>query len=337
MSIISEYIPGTIEPTRHMRNGDYPNAGAYSGLVGALNHTLAYRKQCVYSYEAVLGDTSPAPDNWRFRFRTGHGTTAVTFIAIIGIAIEINSEPSITISLTKGATTTTLTLHYGTTQTAGTGAPEEWSIQSGGLSVDADSAYTCVVTISGGASNIALTAHEEGRTQVLDSIDYYSEFEPTAGSGIYDAHIQKLIQGPSEMLRQNRGLYAHWHLIDGAARTRTLSTPISLLDNTLTGTPATTDAGWRFVTTAHNTLGRTTLPVEFAVYASMAGGGTGTVRIRDTAGTDAVTINVTGAAAWFTGTGVITIGTGQLYVPMYAGDATNAISVHAVSLHAWEA
>lgn len=338
MSLLSLYLPPTIETARHLRNAMYPNDGAYAGQIEALNHCLAYRKKGVYSFEAVLGDTSPAPDNWRFRFRTGHGTSGVTFVAIIGLAIETHSEPAVTIALTEeGGATTSIVLHYGATETAGTGAPEEWSIQEGTIGVNADSAYTCLITISGGASNISVSAFETGRTTVTDSVDFFSEFQPGAGAGIYDTHIQKLIEGPSEMLRQNRSICAHWHLIDGAARTGTSATPTSLIDNTLTGTPSSTAAGWRFVTTAHNTYGRTTIPVELSIYGSITGGATGTVRIRDTSGTD-LTVNITaGSDQWTTGTGVISVGTGQLYVPMYASDGAATISIKAVSLWAWEA
>lgn len=339
MSLLSIYLPQRLEmlPSFHTRNGLYPNAGAYSGAIAALNHTLAYRKQQVYSYDAELGDTSPAPGNWRFRFRTGYGTRSVNFIAIIGLAIELGSDPYVNIELTEeGGSPTNLTLHYGATQTAGSGAPEEWSIQAGEVAVSANSAYTCLVTIAGGASSISLTAHEVGRATASEATDYFSEFTPTAGAPILDDDIQRLILGPSQMLRRNRALYAHWHLADGAARTRTSSTPISLIDNVLTGTPVATAAGWRFVTTAHNKYSRSTVPVELSVYGSITGGATGTVRIRDTAGTD-LTVNVTGASdAWHTGTGTISVGAGQLYVPMLASNGVATLTISAASLHAWE-
>jgi hypothetical protein len=88
MSLLSPDLPRSIEPTRHMRNGMAPSNGAYSHLVAALNHVLAYRKKGIYERESILSETSPAPNNWRFRFRTGFGTVSVEFIAVIGLAIE---------------------------------------------------------------------------------------------------------------------------------------------------------------------------------------------------------------------------------------------------------
>lgn len=341
MSILSHWLPRLVNPTRHMRNGFTPNDGAYTSLIGAQNHTLAFRKKEIYAREATLGDTTPAPNNWRFRTRTGYGTRAIEFTAVLGLSIESSAaDPYINIALTEeGGATVNLELHYGATDTPGTGAPEEWSVQTGEIQVLANTAYTCLVTLSGSASSLALTANEVGHTTVAAGGDYFSTFEPSAGAPIYDSDIEKLIVGPSAMLRRNRALTAHWHLVDGAPRDATSATVTSLIDNATTGTPSSTAAGWRFNTTALATYARSTqVAVELSVYASITGGATGTVRIRDTAGTDAITINVTGAsAAWHTGTGFLTVGTGQLYVPMYASNGAATLSVHAVSLNGWEA
>jgi hypothetical protein len=339
MSLLSPDLPRSIEPTRHMRNGMAPSNGAYSHLVAALNHVLAYRKKGIYERESILSETSPAPNNWRFRFRTGFGTVSVEFIAVIGLAIELNTDAYVNIALTEeGGATTNLQLHYGGSATAGTGAPEEWSIQAGAISVEPNTAYTCYVTISGGANSLSLCAREEVNPTVDEDTDYFSEFEPTAGAPIFDADIQKLLEGTGDLIQRNRSMFAHWHLVDGAPRTRTNATPISAIDNTLTGTPSSTAAGWRMVTTAHNTYGRDNqVPVEVSVYGSMASG-TGTVKLRSTAGVDAVTVNINSATpGWFTATGFITVGSGQLYVPMYAGDGTNQLSIEAISVQAWEA
>jgi hypothetical protein len=69
------------------------------------------------------------------------------------------------------------------------------------------------------------------------------------------------------------------------------------------------------------------------VYGSI-GAGSGSVVLRSTAPADAATVTINGAAAWYTAAGALTVGTGQKYDLMFAGDGVNTVSVYAVSIYA---
>lgn len=341
--LLDVYYPGLIQPTRHTRNGHFPNHAHYAQCIGAQNHILAYRKREVYQRDVILGGATTA-DNWRFRFRSGYGTKAIRFTAMIGLddggGAGPGANPSITIALTKvGGATTTLVLYYGSVGggSTTTEAPEEWSPQAIETDVDEASEYTCLVTRADQANLLSLNAEELGHLTISDSHTYQTEFIPTAGAPILDDDIETLIAGSSNLLRQNGGLVAHWHLINGAARTRSSATFINLIDNSTTGTPSSTADGWRFVTTARNTYSRTVVPVELGIYASMAAG-TGTVRLIDTSGNVICSKSINSATPqWWTVTGNMTVGTGQVYVPQFAGDGANTLSVYALSLIEHEA
>ncbi|KAB2907173.1 MAG: hypothetical protein F9K40_05315 [Kofleriaceae bacterium] len=336
--LLDVYYPQLIQPTRHARNGHFPNHAHYAQCIAAQNHVLAYRKKEVYQRDAVLDNASSA-NNWRFRFRTGHGTRALRVWAMLSVtAHSPGDDPRITVEITKvGGATQSFDLHYGGAgATAFTDAPEEWSPQVVEIPVDPASAYTGFVYRSDAGRFLAMSIEELGHLTVSDSVDYYSELIPTAGAPILDGDIQTLIEGSSEMLRDNGALVAHWHQLTGAARTRSNSTPVNLIDNTTTGTPTATAAGWRFVTTARNTYSRNVVPVEFGVYASMAAG-TGTVRLIDTSGNVICSISVNSSTPqWWTATGLMTVGTGQVYVPQFAGNGLSTLSVYAASLIEWE-
>ncbi len=337
---ITIQIPGLIQPDLHCRNGFYPDALFYAQAASALNHSIAYRHREVARREWDLGygaRSSGATTIARFRFRSGYGATRLRLQGIMGLSHTSATAPYLKITVTKGATTQVKEIHYGMTNMAPTDAPDEWSLFDEEIAIDPASVYTIDLEANNYARPLSFTAHELGPAAVDDATSYFTEHDPQGGNPILDADQQKLIEGPANMLRQNGGTLVHWGLHEGNARTRTSATPISLIDNTSASPPTSTSPGYRLVTTARNTYSATTVPIELAVWGSKASG-SGTVRLRDTSGTDAVTVTINSATPqWFTATGSISVGTGEKYDLMFAGDGGgDAVNVNFVSFYEYQ-
>ena len=347
MSIFSLQYPAVLQAREHARNLCYPDARFYGELAGALNHSLAYRKKCVFSASQALGNTATGDDPatfWRGYWETGYGTQKLALCGLMGLAydwrglspVTNTDDPYVRIAVTKvGGATTDTDWHYGGATTTATDAPSEWGSFYTEIDIDPNSAYHISVTSNDYARIICLTAHEIGRRTVDDTVDFYTEIEPVAGGAILDAHVQRLIQGPSLMLGQNGGLVAHWGLYNGAARTRTSATLINLIDNSTTGNPTATTPGYRFNTVGRNTKSApANVPIKMAVYGSKATAGAGYVRLNDTSGVTAVEVEFDNdALGWYTSSGGITVGTGQKYDLQFNSDGANAISIYAVSIY----
>lgn len=341
MSLISVNYPLIIEPYRHARNALLPDSAFYSDCHAALNHALVYRGSEVFRRSNLLGYTRASGTNtvWRWRFRSGYGQTKLHCVGIAGLASASAANPYITINVTlSGGATQTLTVYNGNTDATPSDGPSELTSFEHTFDIDPASVYECTaVTVDYGAL-LALSCFAHGDPEIDDTVNYFTEHEPAGTHPIYDTNQQRLIEGGGRLLRRNRGLHTNWCLYDGAARTRTSATYINLIDNSSATPPTSTSPGYRFVTTARNTSSRTTIPVEVAVYGATQVGGSGTVVLRDTSGTDAVTVTLTNSVdAWVVGTGTISVGTGQKYDLMYAGDGANQLQVRSVHVAEYEA
>lgn len=334
MTILSVQRPGLIHPHRHADNALYPEVGFYARVVGAQNHAIAYCRKPVYGRTWPLSTAGgPSGVVARWYCKTGYGAKRLVVFPTLGLDDHAAAtDPYVSIAITKvGGATTTLDFHGGAA-IATVDGPEEWMPQIQTCDVDAASEYTAAVTFNDNVRLLDLEVWEDYIPTVDEDTTYFSEWEPAAGSPVYDNRQQRLLQGLGAMVRLNRGLRADWSLDDGSSRTRSSATLINLQDNSTTGTPAASSPGVTFVTSYRNTVNATVAPIKMAVYGSI-GGGSGTVKLRDTSGNDAATVTINGAAGWYTNTGSLTIGTGQKYDLLYAGDGANTVSVSAVSVY----
>jgi hypothetical protein len=230
-----------------------------------------------------------------------------------------------------GGATSTVDFHAGVSNVAATDAPDEFTVSTQYVDVDPNAYYSGAVTFNDNVRVISLLVFEDSVWTADDANDYFSSYEPSAGSPIYDARVGRQLEGVGALLRKNGGLRWDWMLFDGTARTRTSATQLCLIDNASATPPTAATPGVVFNTQYRNTIGATTVPITMAVYGSI-GAGSGTVKLRDTAGNDAASVTINGAAGWYTATGALTVGATATYSLYFAGDGVNQVTVNAVSI-----
>lgn len=336
MAPLSPKIPGLIHRHRYCDNGAYPDAQFYAATQSALNHIVAYKRKPLFQRTVPLGWVGGTTGTaWRFYARTGYGCKRIGVMAVLGLddrSIAVDPYVSVTLTEVGGAALTALDFHYGASNVIATDAPDEFSVSTRYVACSANTEYTGAVVFNDNVRVVSLLVFEQFATTIDDATDYFSSYAPAGGGPIYDNRIGQQLQAVGNMLRKNGGLRGDWVPVDGTARTRTSATYINLIDNS-SATPPTTapyTPGWTFVTTARNTASATTIPIKMAVYGSRAAGSHHVV-LRDTAGADAVDVTINGAAGWYTATGAISVGAGQKYDLMFAGDGANTVTVNAVS------
>ena len=339
MSLV--HVPRLIQGNRNARNGMVVSALLHRELVAAENHITAYRHRQVYGKSLELGTdvTGATALAGRWRFRTGYGVDRCLVVMLMGQTTAAagagsTSNPISSVALTiSGGATTTATFAYGTTTASVVDGPDEHSVMAEEIAVAENTVYECLLSNAGAARPLAIMVCELAPTTVGEATSYMNTHSPTGGSPILDADRERLFLGLSNMYRRNGAMNAHWSLFGGASQTRTSATAINLIDNATTGTPTASSQGFFFSPQYHRTQSRTTVPMEFAVYASITGGATGVVRLIDTSGNIYASTNITGASpAWFV-TAFNMPESAELFLsPQYASNGVQTLSVAAVSI-----
>lgn len=332
-------VPHIIDWHRDACNGMYPSATYYAKIVGAQNHITAHRHREVYALTRELGNGSYGYSGTttisRFRFRSGYGAKIARVVMILGRDNTGGVAASPSAKVTVGGTDVG-PFYYGQSAVATDDEPSNLSVFSGTISITPATVYECSVTAVDYARVMGVSVHEIGESTVDETTNYFSSWRPGANTPIYDAPIGRILEGLSKTWRQNGGTVAHWGRINGAARTRSAASALNLIDGTST-TPSASTPGWTLDMRYRNSQRRTTVPIEFSVYGSVAGGGSGTVSIVDSSGTAMATATISsGTAQWFTATGTLPA-TVAKYDLVVTGDGANTTSVYAVSLAEYEA
>lgn len=329
---------------RHIRNGLYPASNMWRTAIDAENHITAYRHREVYrrAWERGVSLSAAGTNTYqRFRFRTGYGVTRLAYLVELGLDDKTTgTDPYLLIETTlSGGATTTTEFHFGLSAVGPgmTDAPDETYAGRAVIDVDPASIYEVRIATVDYARPLSVVAYELGATTVEEPVNYFNTHDPAAGSPIYDADRQRLLQGLSNMYRQNGGITWHWGEASFTARTRTSATYINAIDNATTGTPATSDPGVYLNPQYHNTESRTTVPFELAVYGEVTTSGTGYVRLIDTSGNTYGPVSIVSdvAPAWHTAT-INLPASDTFYAIQYAGDGVDTVSVYSVSLIEWE-
>lgn len=334
------YFPPLVEINWNMRNGMTPSAYTWQQLVQGANHCAKYRHRQVYMKALELGTdvTGVSALQGVWRFRTGRDVSHVTVVMLMGLTsasagLGSTSDPYATVDFTisGGATTSTDPFRYSSSTGTINDAPDEMSVQYQDVAVTANTVYECALNVANYARPIAIMVYEWNDDSTLNT------HNPTSGSPIYDVHREDVLVSLSNAYRSNGAMNFHWSLVDGAARTRSNATPASVFDGTSTGTPtAGSSNGFYLSPQYHRTHSRTTVPMEWAVYASMSAG-TGTCRLIDSSGNTYGSINVNSATPqWWTATFNIPESAEIFLVPQMAGDGAGTLSVRAVSVIEWE-
>jgi hypothetical protein len=345
------YTPQLIHWRANARNGMYCNSWLWRRLVDVQNH-LAYvgTSRELYAKSWEMGGATVSGGGTvsvgRFRFRTSRSADKVTVVMYMGLAYDsggIGGELSGSIigldATISGGATSTVLFYYGSSGTGGGGAdaPNDLYVGSQSFAATPSTVYECNLYTMGFARPMAICVYESTTATVSESTAGYNTHNPMAGGPILDADRQRILEQLSNMYRQG-GMTFHWSLENGAARTRSSATFINAIDNATTGTPtAGTHPGFYLSPQNHRTHSRTTVPMEFACYASMSAG-SGTVRLIDTAGNTYGSITVNSATPqWWTATFSIPESAEIYLVPQLAGDGVGTLSLYAVSAIEYEA
>jgi hypothetical protein len=330
--------PPLIHWKRDCRNGHTPAAQFYQRAVESMNHLTAYGGREVFhrAWEPTTVGWTGTTNLARFRFRSKYGASRLTFVVIMSTAASVsaaNPRCEIAVTIAGGATTTLDPIYYGLDDVGTLGdVPSEWYVAERTATIASATTYEVLVSVIDYANILGITAYEQSDTTIVESTNYYSGLVPAAGVPIYDAHRERLLAGLSNMYRQNAGTLWHWGLYDGGNRSDGLLVKNNLVDDTSSGTPTPTQPGVYLNNAYRRTASRTTVPYEFAVYA----GGSGTVYLVDSGGTDRASIVFGGGgAAWSTTTASLPAAD-TFYAVQYHGTGVAQIDVGAVSLIEWE-
>lgn len=347
---MSEWFPPLIHADRDCRNTHVPSATFYGQAVETENFLTGYGDRSVFSKAWRMGQSGLFTDADAtvalFRFRSRVGAARLRAVVMLGRSynhlgdIAPATGPGgvrIEVTLSGGGTTTLGPFSSAESTSAPTDAPSTWSVAVDTIEIDANAVYECAVIVSHYGRPLSIEVHECGDPTISEATNYYNASTPQAGSPILDTTRSRLLVGLSDMYRANGGTICHFSTFNGAATTRSSTTPLNLIDGATTGAPTTASAGWFLDLAHHNTRSRpTSVPFELAVYGSVAGGSGGTVTLVNAAGSVLGTVTINGAAGWYTTTLLLST-TAQKYDLQIAGDGANALTVWAASLIEWEA
>ncbi len=347
--------PRVLQPKRWCKNGCVPD-GSFIRTVGdAQNHIMRFRRKVILCHPVMTfygngglsyGSTSAAGTTnlWRVRFHSGHGAARLRFA--IANDDTGSTNPRITIDATiAGGATTSRTIYLGLQASGGSRrGPSSLNWRYPTINISANTTYEILVKAIDTACPLGITAIEESTSDV--TADYYFNYEPGAGTPIYDVIRQRYLQGLSEMWRHNGSHLLSWTHVNNtgspqAAPTFNSATWTNVVDRSSTSVSASTpgfylgDSGYRLDNRCRLSDG-TTLNVVFAVYASTNVGSTGEVRLHD--GSSAI-CSVTGigtTAQWYTSTTTISNCDTLGKVDLQARDSTpNTLTLHAASLYTY--
>lgn len=341
---MSEWYPDVIDWQRDALNGHYPSSVFYGKAIRSQNHVVGFRDRSVFSKSWMLGNaaysyagTTPVA---RFRFRSRHGAQHLRMVLVILKSDPAGGsiDPTLDVQVTEVGVGTTTRTFSGFVDAPGSSddRPSDWRIVIEQIDLTPNAAHTVLINLYDHARLGAVEIHEVGDPTISEATDYYVATVAQANTHIEDAWQQRLIEGSSNMYRHNGGTFCDFSTIDGGASTRTSATYINLIDNTTAGAPTAATPGWYLDMANRCTHHRpTTVPFELAVYGSIPGG-SGTVKLVNSAGVTLATVTVNNATPqWFTATGLIATTAGKVDL-QYAGDGVNALSVRAVSFNEWE-
>jgi hypothetical protein len=337
-------LPGLLHVHRHAdnHNGDgvrfYPDSQFFQQAVATKAHCVAFARKLLFSKHYILGTAGGMTGvTARWYCETGPACKRIYVMCVLGLDDrDTADEPSIDVAITRIGTgaTTTMEFHGGESTTAATDAPEEFIIQGQVMDASPSEAYSGTVTHNNDARLISILVYEDQVATVDSGNPPHQTWEPSAGSPIMDDDVSRLLDGVGDMMTGLGGLRFDWSPPSGGSRARLSATWVNLLDDASTSPPTAAHPSFVLNTTARNTISKTTVPIRFAVYAAIAGGGSGTVSLRNTGGTDVAVATVTaGAPAWVTVTGTVAVNSSVRYAIGYASDGVNSLTVYAVSLY----
>lgn len=303
MLFVPKNVPRPIQPTAFARNGTAPQALTWQQTTERLIHALRWRRKLLWRWHgrtSWLAKSGATRERWRFRARTGILAANLAFRVQIASTAG-STDPYVVIVATPvgGGTTITLEVHYGAgmggTETDVTG--ESWIGLSRGACA-ANQEYTFTVTEHGDARLVSVCAFEESLPPSIEN--GYPTGRWSALSPIYDGSRQEQLETATDAWKWNAaGLFA-W-AVNRYTAPKTIASSASTVNvidgSAMTGLTRASLGHWVDLEYC-NTVGKSTVPCEFAVYSS--GGGNGEAYVNDVSGATVASITGIGAEGWYT-------------------------------------
>lgn len=345
--LISRMTPSLSHANHHAVANRTPSPAAMQRVAAGFNHVSGRQKKVVLfrmqNYRAIYGGSSAAINVWPGYFRTGENTTAVVvYVGLTTTPFVTVSPPSFRclIKTTAGVTVNAAgegTCTYDGASAGATVTPDEVSYKKmviTGLSSNTE--YRIENEVTNGACLLYLMIREASVRHADDSVAGVCSPDKFANQGpIYDEHVEDLCNANNLLWRHNGAHLFSWaadyEINVGAAGLPTVTGNTSYTD-VYTARPFTLQ------TLYHNTRRRTTVPLRMAVLADRTGG-TGTLDVRITDGTNSIAVTGMadgGLVTWVAATGSLPAQLASYHLEARHSNGTTTHRILGVSLFSFE-
>jgi hypothetical protein len=327
---ISYSPPRPIHPHRSCDNGAIPTAHLYRQMCEHLNKCARHHPKWFFHSSGIISIPAGggAGERPRFRFAGHTGLFCRRLRVSAEIALYGSGNPYVQFKVTGG---NSKKFYYGNTASTPDDGFDEWGHFEDVIDIAADTDFTMTISDFDNARLVSASVWEE--TKVADTANGY--IWPIFGvhQPIYDAERQSIAQLADNMWKRNGSQVVNWTSeTDATSFTRTSTTDINLVDNSSTAISANTP-GFYLDDRYKNTLMLATVPCKVFVYGKCAGGGTGHVYIKDSAGTVLCTVNINSTTdAWYSATWNAPA-TDEKFDIHADSDGVNLTTIRAVSIY----
>jgi hypothetical protein len=321
-----------MQERRWITNGRVPQADLYTMLATQTNQAVAYRRKELFRAGGLANAlASVAPPStrarWRFRGHTGPMTSRLVVVLMMLPADTTVTSPYASVNVTDGgAYNVTKTFYFGSTGTGGTAPSSITTTKLYFASVPSDSEIYGTFTDKDGARLVSAVVYEE--SLALDTANGYSDQNFAVQQPIYDSHRSTLAQLAGNMWTRGAAHVWNWTADQDSTATVITAATLNVIDGTST-TVTTSSPGATLDMRYKNSVGLATVTCTFAVYANM-GLGTGSVILKDSAGSAIATITVGTTLQWYTVTASLPATSAKYDVH---ATCANTMTVYAFSLY----
>lgn len=328
---IGTNISELIHTHRFCDNGAVPHPQFYQRAVYNLNRGGKRLGKCLWRSPGRVSSVVAAGGATRTRWRGAVHTGKFTVGMYVRVVMALSTgavNPYATFQLVG---VDTLEFYYGSTLGTPTDAPIEFGHFIQAINCSPNSDYEFEFADHDDSRLVSAVVYEQKAQS--DTDEGYLPTQYAVTQPIYDALRQSLAPLATEMWTHSGGTHVHWSAdTDAAARTRTSTTDINLLDNVSTSVSANS-LGWTLDNVYRNTASTTTVPYVFKALGKVAAGAGGHVYLKNSAGTVLATLTITATSPTWYSTTVSLPNTEAKYDVHFDGDGTNLCTVYAVSLY----
>ncbi len=336
---------------RYARNGRYPDANHQNDLAQQCNHAARWLTKEPFSYScgiaSIPASRDTGRDRWRFAWRSGPYARYVLVHAVMApTTTSAAASPHALLTVTNGAGSTIGTAKFSNSMSTNHGASDTpfyfnastQVLQSSGAAVelDANTEYFGFVQDVDYGRIVSISVRE---VSVDSDTDNGFTSYVHAGSPILDTDRSTVATMARNMWKQGARQVLNWAVNDGGVpMTTTSATPANLIDVAVT-TITAASPGYVIDWSNRTRVSGSGVPIVMKVYASR-GTDDGHVYLMGEDTSTIASIDVTGAAAWYSTTAIVDpsifgdIANGK--VDLHFDSQGGTCSVHAISIFEYE-